>query len=239
MKRYIKSAVQPISDMDREVRRELAEESDNSDILSELVRGDDYDALILALKNPNLSIADMYTFAEYDWDYRMALAENPNLPDELLYKLLNDEDEDVYKHFLWNPRLPESEVERLVEKLSPDYTQHITIFDETKPIVLERLSKYCTDGDTLENIARNPHVSPEILDRLSYSKDVDIRCRVAINENISQETIKRMLSDPDVYVRECLVANPSISKEDREILARDPSARVRRRAELYIQEYAQ
>ena len=224
--------------MDREVRRELAATSDNPDVLSELVQGDDYDALILALKNPNLSIADMYTFAEYDWDYRSALAENPNLPDELLHKLLNDEDDDVYKHLLWNPRLSESDIKKLVESLTPEFTSYSTIFDKTSPIVLERLSKYCTDGDTLENIARNPNVSPEILERLSNSEDIDVRCRVANNENISQETIKKLLKDPSAYVRECLAANPSVTKGDREILAGDPSERVRRRAEMYIGVYA-
>ena len=239
MKRYIKSAVSPISNEDYETRREIAEITTAPKVLHELVYGNDYDTTLKALANPNLSIEDMYAFIKEDWDYRSALALNPNLPDDILNKLLNDKNSDVYHKLLWNPRLPEPEVKKLVESLPNTFSSRITIFDETKPIIMERLSKYCNDPDTLENIAHNPNVSEEILDRLSNAEDINVRCVVALNPNISQKTIKYLLNDPDQYVRESLAANPTVSNEDRQILAEDPSARVRRRAELYIQEYGE
>ena len=234
MKRYIKSVITSIQDEDPETLKEIAETTTDPAILSEILYSDDYTATIIALSNPNLSISDMYAHADADWDYRAALAENPNLPDDLIQKLFNDTDSDVYDRLLWNPKLSDTEVQQLLTKVSDDYTRQITLFDDTKPIILDRLGKYSTDSATLRNIARNPNISSEILDRLSKSNDINVRCTVATNDNLSQETIQYMMTDSSPYVRECLAANPNISTEDLRVLAHDESARVRRRAEDYL-----
>jgi hypothetical protein len=78
----------------------------------------------------------------------------------------------------------------------------------------------------------DPNISPEFLDRLSYDKDVWVRCWVAHNPNTPPEALDLLSYDKEVCVRYGVARNPNTLPETLERLSYDYYYCVRRNVAL-------
>jgi hypothetical protein len=132
------------------------------------------DTKILAT-NPDLPIDIMQKLLEdKDWNVRKNLASNPKIPIEIMQKLLEYEDYYVRGNLALNPKLP---IE-IMQKLSEDKNYYI---------------KY--------NLALNPKLPIEIMQKLLEDKDWNIRKNLANNPNLPIEIMQKLLEDERAGVR--------------------------------------
>ena len=120
MKKYIKSAITPISDEDVVSRMTIARVSDDPEILRELA-------------------------ADPDDDVRIEVADNENTPEDVLRLLA----EDSYADFAVarNPKTPIDLLEELSESGDTSVRYSVAENPSTPPYLLYQLSKYDPSGE--------------------------------------------------------------------------------------------
>jgi hypothetical protein len=243
MKIYIKSAIMNISDEDGETRMDIARTSSDPEVLSDLVAMDPrhtdtdvYRSIIIALSNPNLSLEDMYKYANASWDYKCELAKNPNLPDELLQKLAHDEDIDVQQNCLWNPNLPDADAERIVNSIKPDHLTWLANYGGNNPYMLIRIGTYSTDRRALSAVADNPATPIDTLYLLGTSDEQWVLQSLGTNPSTPIDLLEQLLQHHDQYIRAWAIGSPNITVEMLQPLLNDKSKYVRETAERRLYE---
>ena len=125
MKRYIKSAIKPVSEESTETQRHIAESSRSSsreldDIVDALLLNDyalnsnDADTLWYISANPNVSPQTLAKLARCKTPFiQISVAENPNTPEEALRSLATSTESKVLYALLTNPSTPDDIVSKL------------------------------------------------------------------------------------------------------------------------------
>ena len=208
MKRYIKSAIGNPLQEDRDTQWELAQTSDDTDLLSQLAESYDEQIVYQVLKNPNTSPELLKKFVDinpraynYDWHKAELAMENPNMPIEVLSDL------DKYSH-LW---------------------ESIAVNDSTPVSVLQKLISKCPADnyiDLISIIAINPNAPMDLLDRMFNSDSIPNLCRLAKNTNLPRYMQESLSEHSDQYVRENLACNLGVDTDILQKLRNDESRSV-------------
>lgn len=193
-----------------------------------------------------------------DWRIRLAVAENPKTPPEVLRSLAFDTAM-VRSAVASNSSTPQDVLARLARDIEYIVREAVAANPEASPEVIRILADV-DNGDTSihRKITLHPKITPEILEYLGEnSKNMSVQgavaensltppatlaklaavefCRpnIARNPSTSQEVLRK-LADPstenDPEIREAVADNPKVSQEILEILAKDPVNYVRHAA---------
>jgi len=190
-------------------------------------------------KQKNIETAELIKELARDVHERVAVAENPNTPPEILAKLAEDKDCDVRVAVAGNLNASRHTLAKLAKDPyslaavaeNPNTPRHILaklarhILAESaksaKDIYIAILySPYSPYDLLLEAIARNPNTPRRILDKLSKNPHDSIKLEVAKNHNTSQFTLVRLAQDPIRDISRAAKANLTITKEEFDRLAK-------------------
>ena len=69
------------------------------------------------------------------------------------------------------------------------------------------ITRFLAVPSTHSSLARNPVVSPQILELLSHSTNSQVRACVAANANTSEATLAQLVNDPEWLVRDSAQRN--------------------------------
>lgn len=195
MKIYIKSAITDPLDEDYDAQWELAQTSEDADILNRIATSSDEQLVYQVLKNPNTSAEllkqvvdiDPHSY-KYNWHNAELAMENPNMPLEVL------QDIDKYPHLLnsiaINPSTPRSVLERLIKR-----------------------GKANNDYDLLGCIAINANAPEQYLLEVANGNSLPDKMRLAKNQAISYEVQKQLYSLNDEWIDQNLADNPGVSED--------------------------
>ena len=202
MKRYIKSAIVPLSEEDLSTKRQISRESD-PEILEQLF----YD-------NINSD----------DWETKyfvcLGLAQNPNTPREILMQLASNwrTDSRILQAMALNPA---ADIE-ILQKLKTYKLLSINSAIAQNPNVTEELLFELANypmhpwdpkddySMMLCHIASNPKTPPELLAQLATNEDPYVRSWVARNPHTPLDTLKLLLKDANYMIQSSLGMNPNI-----------------------------
>jgi hypothetical protein len=119
-----------------------------------------------------------------------SLAQNPNLPENIMLKMIEHGRSACYDILLENPKISPVVLDRLLElnlrSLTLDTLEHPNISQET----LQRMSNSRDDG-IVELIASNPHTSVELIEQL-VSRDVKWHNAIIENPNVPVSILEQL-----------------------------------------------
>lgn len=159
---------------------------------------------------------------------KKGVANNPNTWPSTLEKLSRD----IYvsSQVINNPRLPISALNHL-SKHSLKYVLNRPDVDQLPPELLKKIPEWQRRNQELIEIgcylAIHPHTSPQTLEKLSKSPQVEVRKKVIENPNIAPELLEKLAQDKDFQVRQKVAASPQASEQILARLAKDKKMSVR------------
>lgn len=245
MKIYIKSAVNPLSSLPDDIRREIAKDTNTTeDLLSELSSDPDWRTRRYANNHTNMSTDQLSEMARskdgkvrreaalstktpvevletlvYDRAprVRIALAKNPNTTFEMLETLVQDKDEFVRRAAISHPNAAKL-VSRLYTTEDSAIRQSIAANPDTDPKILEKM----VDLEPLL-VASNLSTPISALKKLSKSKSGYVLAAVAANPNTPTEILDDISNlsieeYPGIWYK--LIANPNTSRKALQKLAK-------------------
>ena len=234
MKRYIKSAVMPLSDYNWKDLFELAAEATDTDILKEIASFTTaYAIRDVILSNPNTTseVIDALTanvFNDHtgvDSTICKAIARNSKTSKQALSTILGyfvDKDdyqsECVLEEIAINPNTPLKLLRRLA-KCGYAITSEVAKNPNASIALLGQLLR--NDPDLAYMVMLNPNVSKEIIVRLSNFKDGDVREEVAKNSKTPIDILIKLSEDPSYFVRREVAKNSKTPIEILKQLAND------------------
>ena len=220
----INSLLRLASDERRIVRYAVTEnENVTSEILEKLFQnlsdGGDPVAIELA-KNEKTSVKILEKLFETSEVSHMALALNPNTPQEILEKFINNGETDTnfntHYSILGNVAENPSATKEMLVKLSYVDIAYVRVAvaenKNTPKNVLVRLSVDTAHG-VRERVAQNPNTPIEILVRFASEKFPKLRAGVAHNISAPVEVLDKLSKDENSTVRKNVASNPSTSSE--------------------------
>lgn len=195
MKRYIRSSVADPLNEDYDAQWEIAQTSDDPDMLNHMAESHDEQLVYQVLKNhkasPELlkSIVDIDPHSyKYNWHNAELAMENPNMPLEVL------QDIDRYPHLLnsiaINPSTPRSVLERLIKR-----------------------GKANNNYDLLGCIAINANAPESFLMEVANGNSLPDKMRLAKNTAIPYDVQKYLYSLGDEWIDQNLADNPGVSED--------------------------
>ena len=203
MKRYIKSAVTPLSSESLEDKRIIARDPNTSaEVLTQLFKDNSY-------------------LGEYEYFVCLDLAQNPNTPLDILEQLGNkmDYDNRIRNAVAANPSTPLSLLKELYRYGGVSTALYIARNPNVSEDLLRKISRLSATphnksdySSAMAAVADNPKTPIDVLDYLSNNEDAYVRAWVAKNPNTPMATLKKLLSDESYYVQDYLGKNPNIDK---------------------------
>lgn len=116
-------------------------------------------------------------------------------PDELA-KLGRRGNLDVKMRVALNPKTPPATVERIAEQ--PTLRYYLVFKPDAPPVVLRKIVEdHRSKKDALLAAAGHPHAPVDVLDALSGHPDPRVRAEVARNPRVRQEILNRLANDAD------------------------------------------
>jgi hypothetical protein len=102
---------------------------------------------------------------------RWGVSQNKSAPADLLARMVNESNKELQSELLQHPSLPISALEELATT------------------------------DFAWEVAEHPNTTPELLDRLSFSSDANVRCGVARHPRVWRSTLKHLSEDAAEHIR--------------------------------------
>jgi hypothetical protein len=157
--------------------------------------GEKKDAPLWILRNPNMPAKVLREYAKKgDSKDKIAIAENPNAPVDVLKSLLEDEqynkDEKYAKYdVLVNPNIPVDILQTYVKSKDVEARRGVATNLNTPESILLELSKD-SDPQVRGYVGRNPSTPIEILNNLSKDSNPETLTWLATNPNITLNILK-------------------------------------------------
>ena len=201
MKFYVKAAVVGVEEEPKLVRREIAENTSDEDVLLSLSTDNDPNVRIRVSENPYAPVEALEILSkDSEGSIRMSVARNPNTPISIIKEFLKDTDF-VYLHraVAKKPNLPAEILDELAD-------------DKDTSTVLSVASHPNTSFETLLRMASESRLSvrfalaqyqsnPELLKLLAKDKNPMVRGYVVENPNTPDSVLKEMLNDSSPTVQ--------------------------------------
>ena len=181
MKRYIKSSIQPLSELDWKDRYDIA-------------------------KDPNTSAEVLSEIFELDGDAMLvlnAIAHNPNTPAELVDRLAEIGDANVNTTLAGRTDLSKSALKLLAEDKYYGTQCRVAKNPNVTPTILRKLLYNSEDYDVTRCIASSDKATTSIL-LSAVKKDCNVADASYNNPSATAELKESLIHHPDMYVRYCL-----------------------------------
>ncbi|MEM9927128.1 MAG: hypothetical protein AAF915_25855, partial [Cyanobacteria bacterium P01_D01_bin.50] len=185
------------------------------------------------LEDPNINtkllekIATVYTSLRV----RAAIAQNPNVPIELLKNLIKDDEYEIYLAAAKNPNTPIEILQQLAQHNSSDIRIAVVQNPNT---TLELLGILAKDNDTSIRaaVSINPKLSqnsdvPETSQNLIEDDNCEINLQAAKNPNTPIDVLQQQDKHNSSDIRIAVAQNPNTTIESMEILAKDNDPSIR------------
>ena len=205
MKKYIKSAITPISSESPDSQALIARDPNTTPEVLEQLYYDNkssldwetryYICLELAA-NPNTPVDILEQLSDglkVDHRIRREVAANPSTPVDILQKLVRGSGYDVCRAVAENPNVSEELLRKIASLVPCEYDKDMYSM-------------------MLCAVAENLKTPVDILKKLSQNPDHYVRAMVAANPNTPDEVIEDLLQDEDYYVQSYLGKNPRINE---------------------------
>ena len=229
MKRYIRSAVVPVSDEDWKVQIDIAmNPRTRADVLDEIAR-QNYDAITVlqfVIGNPNTSESTLSWLAGNSipyvrelvacrqdlpssvlatladdpvWQVRSSVAENPNTSIRTLGKLAKDTEFSVKARVAKNPAASPS---ILIKMTKDDFELGFrALANPNCPHEVPEILSNDHIPRIREDLARDPDTPADILAKLASDENFDVRLGVASNKNTPIEALRQLAKLDDYILR--------------------------------------
>lgn len=177
MKRYIKSAIQSIEDLDWRSKYEIIQSPSASPaMLHKYAKSEDINMVEEVARHPNTPVEDLRELYEKGpKGINVYLAQNPNIPIDILEKLAKDTNVRVRWLVVHNPRVTDT----ILEQLADD-----------------------SDVDVVIELARCVTTPEHLLRKLAGSFNEVVRKFVASNENTPTDVLRMLTKDGHWEVEE-------------------------------------
>lgn len=162
--------------------------------------------------NPSTPIDILRILAKNGDNVRMALAQNPRIPEDIAMKMADHEEVDrILKHLAENDSASPEALRRIYAR-GKFFWECLASNTSTPTDVLATMAS-CANVRCLKSLAVNESVTPEILARLAKNKSDDVRAEVASNSNTDAETILDLTLDKSWNVRRFAMNHPNRPEE--------------------------
>ena len=179
-----------------------------------------------ALHNGDYSMLDYFSGVKYS-DVRKKVAQQKNIPVEILIRLVNDPDQWISYHALTSPHMPEKILREFAKNGKLRMQQGVARNPNTPPDVLAKLSR--SNSNAIRHaIAANNNTPVHVLPRMAQDQDKAIRYAVACNHNAPLEALAQLAEDKNANIRHQVAHNPSTPAQVLTQLAQDKKHFVRR-----------
>ena len=236
MKRYIKSAIVPISDEDSNIRKEIAKSTSGDDLTVDQLSSDkDRKVREQLAKNPNTPIDTLRKLStDKSYKVRTAVAKNPNTPSELLAEMSENAKEwaehthfyDLYGTYpitalFKNLKTPIEWRIKLLQsnRLTWDAIASVARGKKNPPELLSAIANYAflhNVSEVLTDIRKNPNTPPDILRKI-YNKSAWSSGDLIRNPNTPADVLKKILKDSfsDNETRALVLKHPNLPADVR------------------------
>ena len=252
MKKYIKSAVSPLSDYSWQDKVFLAKDANSADALAELIQGETMSSVMRAvIFNPNITpeVLDMCVEKSIDLEGHNIdttvledVAENKKTSKSTLIKIVNA----VYYFHMeggyfgvrildrvaLNPNTPLSILRRLSNSDIYDIKQAVVNNPNTSSAILEHIFRKNTEyaGD----VFNHPNISKDFLSKMSDSGSTWIRENLAESQQTPPEVLDKLASDRNYYVRQKVAMNDNTPIDTLQRMLSDSDSDIRGYAEASL-----
>ena len=193
------------------------------EILVQLAQDPSYAVKMGVAVNPRLSLELLQKLGQIDEELKSQVASNSSLSLEYFTKLSKDPSEQVRRAIVSNFTTPVNILLSLAKDPSEQVRCLIARNLNTPVNTLLELT-----GDTAPvraNIAANPNITPDVLQKLlelgDFKQSLEVRVGIASNPNIPPEYLSQLAGDPHVGVKICLANNPKTPPQILATLASD------------------
>lgn len=140
------------------------------------------------------------------------LAEDPDIPMEILVRFARSESSDVRHGVAKNPKSSSALLANLARDVRNDVRQSVAIHPHT---TADTLAYLASDSEPVvrQTVARNSTTAPAVLRNLASDPVGDVRQAVAANPHTPTDTLMLLGSDPDTSVGISLTQNPNIQAD--------------------------
>lgn len=205
---------------DWRLREAAARGATSGALLAQLAADSDYDVRVAVALNPASSRGTIQALSsDSSSAVRVAIATRPDAAPSLLARLLADDDEQVSRSALANPRLP-----------GKARDEHVAL-SSGLPVTAKALARAVAGAPAQQAIAaRHPLITRGQLDRLAHSDHWRVREAAARSPSLASATARSLLKDSDRDVRRALAENRAAPADVVDTLAVDSDDSVRRAA---------
>ena len=242
MKRYIKNAIQSLSDYDwKSLLSIVAEEDTPAEVLEEIAKtchGYSVSSKLVSHPNATSEIIDTVTDTNLsrkdgpDINLSWDIAVDPKTSNKSLEKLVTyglTQDSRGWNRVLEEIASKPITSLRLLRKLSNsndhDVCWQVACNPNTSPSILKHLVN--RSDSFLSGVLENPNAPTDMLIRYANSPADHIREAVAGNEKAPAEILEKLANDSFYYVRLTVATNNSTPTEILQCLAKDEDGEVR------------
>jgi NACHT domain len=161
---------------------------------------------------------------------RFIIANDENIPTQVLLNIARDKSAEVRERILKNPNFPE---EALIEFINDEdsfvESAAISKINDKKLQTEVGMIEFSTSKNSLirSEIGRSEHTPPEILVKLVKDDILNVRRSIAGNENATEEILLQIINDEDVHTRQFIASNLSATEAVLSFLSADESSMVR------------
>lgn len=215
MKRYIRSAIVPITDEDWKVQIEIARNPRTRAETLDVIAKQNYDAITVlqfVVYNPNTSVATLNWLASNSIPYvRELVARRQDLPSSTLDKLADDPAEDVRCSVAENPNTSLRTLGKLAKDPEFSIRKRVAENPKASSSILIRLTK--SDFDLGFNALSNPNCPHEVPELLANNRIPRIREDLARDPRVPGDILAKLANDDNYYVRLGAATNESTPSE--------------------------
>lgn len=167
---------------------------------------------------------------------KQALCLNDNLPNEIFYELLKNDDIIILGRIAEHSNVPINVLIDLSKHDSDYIRNHVASNHNTPTEILDILSQD-ENKFVRECVANNPNISLDTLKKLSQDTDNDIRRCVANNDNCPIEILNILAQDEDDLVRYEVAYNPNVTVDILKLLENDKQENTRKAVSCRILDF--
>jgi len=222
-----------INDKEIDIPLRIVERDSLSDtILGRLSNGKDYIRWKIALRD-KLPDNILYKLADDEVSIvRKKIAEFDKLPNKILKKLANDDDPDVRWSIATRVSLPHKILNILVTDKASHVRRRIAARVKLPDTILDKLADD-DDSDVRMTIAKREDLPTIILNRLADDDDSNVRMTIAEREDLPTIILNRLADDNDANVRMRLTECDNLSSILLNKFASDNDYNIRQRIAQY------
>lgn len=206
MKRYIKSSVKIPNEEQPDVRVHIAETTRDPATIDAMFHDETPSVRLALLRNPNVpdDIVDKLLNNDY---YQASVAADIRTRPEVLRKLVDTNAYDTIERLVAHPNTPPDVLEKLYDKWNTHHymngIMHRLAFHRNLPAHMIQEFAKSRNPDFRTHVALNPNIPAELLSELAKDGNPEVRSAVASNKHAPVDLLNQLTQDSDEGTRLC------------------------------------